>query len=135
MSNENIAAVRRLTQEGFVGGKVDVVDDVVADSCVDHDPLPGQSQGAAGQKQTCQMVVTGLSDRRTLQDDLLAIDDVVVENWLFEGTHTGDFMGVPATGRQLHVRGIEIWRFADGKIVERWGVIDTGSVMQQLGGA
>ena len=135
MSNENIAAVRRLTQEGFVGGKVDVVDDVVADSCVDHDPLPGQSQGAAGQKQTCQMVVAGLSDRRTLQDDLLAIDDVVVENWLFEGTHTGDFMGVPATGRQLHVRGIEIWRFADGKIVERWGVIDTGSVMQQLGGA
>ena len=81
------------------------------------------------------MVVAGLSDRRTLQDDLLAIDDVVVENWLFEGTHTGDFMGVPATGRQLHVRGIEIWRCADGKIVERWGVIDTGSVMQQLGGA
>ena len=45
MSDQNIAAVRRLTQEGFVAGKVDVVDDVVAEDCVDHDPLPGQGQG------------------------------------------------------------------------------------------
>ena len=133
MSNENIAAVRRLTQEGFVGGKVDVVDDVVADSCVDHDPLPGQSQGAAGQKQTCQMVVAGLSDRRTLQDDLLAIDDVVVENWLFEGTHTGDFMGVPATNKDVTMEGIANHRIVDGRIVEHWSQIDGIGMLAQMG--
>jgi predicted ester cyclase len=48
------------------------------------------------------------------------------------GTHTGDFLGVPATGKQLQVRGIEIWRLADGKIVERWGIVDAAGVMEQL---
>jgi steroid delta-isomerase-like uncharacterized protein len=132
MSDENIATVRRLTQEGFVGGKVDVVDDVVATDCVDHDPMPGQGQGREGQRHTCAMVVGGLSNRSTLSDDFLAVGDTVVENWVFQGTHTGDFLGVPATGKQLQVRGIEIWRLADGQIVERWGVVDAAGVMEQL---
>ena len=132
MSDQNIAAVRRLTQEGFVGGKADVVDELVAEDCIDHDPMPGQGQGREGQRHTCQMVIDGLSDRSTLRDDFLAAGDIVVENWIFQGTHTGDFLGVPASGKQLHVRGIEIWRLADGKIVERWGVVDAAGVMEQL---
>ena len=132
MSDDNIALVRRLTQEGFVRGKVDVVDHVVAENCVDHDPLPGQGQGRAGQRYTCQMVVSGLSDRSTLQDDFWAAGDIVTESWVFQGTHSGDFLGVPATGKRLQVRGIEIWRLADGKIVERWGVVDAAGVMDQL---
>ena len=111
MSEANITAVRRLTQEGFVGGEIDVVDEVVADGCIDHDPLPGQGQGREGQRHTCQMVVNGLSNRSTLRDE---------------------FLGVPATGKQLQVRGIEIWRLANGKIVERWGVVDAAGVMEQL---
>src|SRR5881394_1216203 len=77
MSEQNIAIVRRLTQEGFVGGKVDIVDAVVAEDCVDHDPMPGQGPGRDGQRYTCQMVVSGLSDRSTLHDDFLAVDDAV----------------------------------------------------------
>jgi predicted ester cyclase len=134
MFDENVAVVRRLTEEGFIGGKLEVVDVVVADDCVDHDPLPGQGQGRAGQKQTCQMVIMGLSDRKTLQDDFHSAGDFVIESWLFQGTHTGQFMGVPATHKLIQVRGIEIWRCAEGKIIERWGVIDTGAVMQQLQG-
>ncbi len=132
MSDQNIAVVRRLTQEGFVDGNVGVVDHVVAEDCVDHDPMPGQGQGREGQRRTCQMVVSGLSNRSTLRDDFVAAGDTVVENWIFQGTHTGEFLGVPATGKQLQVRGIEIWRLADGKIVERWGVVDAGGVMEQL---
>jgi steroid delta-isomerase-like uncharacterized protein len=132
MSDQNITAVRRLTQEGFVAGKVGVVDDLVAENCVDHDPMPGQGQGRDGQRYTCQMVVDGLSNRSTLQDDYLAADDTVIENWIFQGTHTGVFLGVPATGKQLQVRGIEIYRLADGRIVERWGVVDAAGVMEQL---
>ncbi len=133
MSEQNIAIVRRLTEAGFVGGKVEVVDDVVAEDCVDHDPLPGQSEGREGQRQACRMVVGGLSHRSTLQDEYLAAGDKVIENWVFQGTHTGEFMGVPATGKTIQVRGMEIWRVANGKIVERWGVIDSGAVMVQLG--
>lgn len=133
MSDENIAIVRRLTENGFVGGKIEVVDDVIAENCIDHDPMPGQAEGREGQKQICQMVVNGLSNRRTLQDEFLAVGDTVIENWIFQGTHTGEFMGVPSTGKEIQVRGIEIWRLANGKIVERWGVVDTGAVMEQLG--
>jgi len=132
MSEANITAVRRLTQEGFVGGEIDVVDEVVADECIDHDPMLGQGQGREGQRHTCQMVVNGLSNRSTLRDEFLAVGDTVVENWVFQGTHTGEFLGVPATGKQLQVRGIEIWRLANGKIVERWGVVDAAGVMEQL---
>jgi len=132
MSEANITAVRRLTQEGFVGGEIDVVDEVVADGCIDHDPMPGQGQGREGQRHTCQMVVNGLSNRSTLRDEFLAVGDTVIENWVFQGTHTGEFLGVPATGKQLQVRGIEIWRLANGKIVERWGVVDAAGVMEQL---
>ncbi len=132
-NNKNIEVVRRLTQEGFVGGDVALIDELVAQDCVDHDPMQGQGQGRDGQRQTCQMVVDGLSDRSTPQHDLVDAGDTVVESWIFQGTHTGQFMGIPATGKQLSVRGIEVWRLADGKIVERWGVIDSGAVMAQLG--
>jgi steroid delta-isomerase-like uncharacterized protein len=132
MSDQNIAIIRRLTQEGFVDGKIEVVDDVVAEDCIDHDPMPGQSQGREGQRQTCQMVIDGLSDR-SVDDDVFAVGDRVIESWTFTGTHTGEFLGVPATGRQIAIRAIEIWRVADGMIVERWGVLDSGAVMEQLG--
>lgn len=130
--DENIAIVRRLTEEGFVGGKVDVVDDTVAEHCLDHDPMPGQPQGREGQRVTCQMVVDGLSDR-SIKEDYLAVGDKVVENWVFTGTHTGDFLGIPATGKQIQVRGLEIWRLENGKIAERWGVVDAAGVLEQLG--
>jgi steroid delta-isomerase-like uncharacterized protein len=129
---ENVAIVRRLTEEGFIGGKVGVVDDVVAPDCLDHDPLPGQPQGREGQRYTCQMVVAGLSDR-SIEEDYLAVDDKVVESWVCSGTHTGDFLGIPATGKRLSVRGMEIWRVTDGQIVERWGVVDGAGVLEQLG--
>jgi steroid delta-isomerase-like uncharacterized protein len=130
--NQNVAIVRRLTEEGFIGGKVAVVDDVVAESCVDHDPLPGQPQGREGQRVTCQMVVDGLSDR-SIEEFYLAAGDKVVENWVCSGTHTGEFLGIPPTGKRIHVRGMEIWRLDGGQIVERWGVIDSGDLLQQLG--
>jgi steroid delta-isomerase-like uncharacterized protein len=130
--NENIAIVRRLTEEGFIGGKVAVVDDVVAEGCVDHDPLPGQPEGREGQRWTCQMVVDGLSDR-SIEEFYLADGDKVVESWVCSGTHTGDFLGIPPTGKRLDVRGMEVWRVADGQIVERWGVVDSGAIMEQLG--
>ena len=131
MSN-NVAIVRRLTEEGFIGGKVDVVDDVVAEHCVDHDPMPGQPQGREGQRQTCQMVVDGLSDR-SIEETYLESGDKVIENWVCSGTHTGDFLGIPATGKRLDIRGMEIWRVEDHQIVERWGVVDVAGALEQLG--
>jgi len=132
MSAENVAIVRRFTEEGCVAGRVEVVDEVVAADCVDHDPLPGQPAGRHGLRQTVQMVVRGLSDRGTVLDRYLDAGDAVVQNWILRGTHTGEFLGVPATGREVRVRGVEIWRVADGKIAERWGVVDVAGALAQL---
>ena len=132
MSAENVAIVRRFTEEGCVGGRIEVVDEVVAEDCVDHDPLPGQAAGRAGLRQTVQLVVRGLSDRGTVLDQYLDAGDTVVQNWTFRGRHTGEFMGVPATGKEVRIRGVEIWRVADGRIAERWGVVDVAGLLAQL---
>ena len=130
---ENIAVIRRLTEEAFIGGKIEVIDDVVAESFRDRDPMPGLSDGREGQKQICQMIVDGLTNRTMLQDEYLAVEDKVVQNWICQGTHSGEFLGVAATGKEIRIRGMEIWRLANGQVVERSGVVDTGDVFEQLG--
>jgi steroid delta-isomerase-like uncharacterized protein len=133
MSAQNVAIVRRYTEEGCVGGNVQVVDEVVAEDCVDHDPLPGQPAGRAGLRLAVQMVVRGLSDRSMVLDQYLDAGDVVIQNWILRGRHSGEFLGLPATGKEVRVRGMEIWRVADGRIVERWGVVDVAGAQAQLG--
>jgi steroid delta-isomerase-like uncharacterized protein len=66
-------------------------------------------------------------------DDMLAEGDEVATRWSFTGTHQGDLMGVPATGRQVRASGMTIQRVSDGKIVEGWTIFDTMGLMQQLG--
>lgn len=131
-AEQNIAVVRRLTEEAFVDGCIEVLDEILAEDLVDHDPIPG-FEGRDAVKEWCRMAVEGLSNRRARRTEYLATGDRVIENWVFEGTHTGELMGVPATGKEVQGRGIEIWRVANGKIVERWGVFDTAGALQQLG--
>ena len=52
---------------------------------------------------------------------------------MFTGKHTGEAMGIPPSGQAITIRGIEIWRVADGKIAERWGVVDVSDVLQKAG--
>ena len=66
-------------------------------------------------------------------EDMIAEGDKVAVRFTMRGTHKGEFMGVPATGKQFEVSGIDIVRFAGGKAVEHWGVTDTMAMMQQLG--
>ena len=68
-----------------------------------------------------------------IAEDLIAEGDKVVVRFTLRATHQGDFMGVSATGRQINVPGIIIYRIADGKIVEHWMQIDSVAMMQQLG--
>jgi steroid delta-isomerase-like uncharacterized protein len=66
-------------------------------------------------------------------EDLVAEDDKVAVRFTMRATHQGDFMGIPATGRQVNVPGIIIYRIADQKIVEHWMHFDALALMQQLG--
>lgn len=66
-------------------------------------------------------------------DQLFSCGDIVVSRVLYRGTHTGDFERVPATGRSLHVSGIDIFRFRDGKVGEHWHEADHLEMFRQLG--
>ncbi len=126
--------IGRLTDEVFVGGDFSHWDDLVDDSFVDHDPLPGMANDKKGQRETAEAVNAAFSDRGfDLDEKIETTDGRVVQNWLFVGTHSGEMMGIPPSGKKIQVRGIEIWRCTDGKIVERWGVVDISDVLEQAG--
>ena len=75
----------------------------------------------------------GFADLERLIEDLLADGDRVVARWTTRGTHTGEFMGIPATGRVVTTSGITIFRLENGLIVEEWSESDTFGLLQQLG--
>lgn len=124
--------VRRLTDEAFVGGNVDVVDEVIADDFVSHDPAPGTPGTREGYRALAEIVVSAFSDRKLEFDEYLdTTDGRVVESWAMVATHTGEAFGVPGSGQQVRVRGIEIWRCSNGKIVEHWGSADMSDVFEK----
>ena len=84
-------------------------------------------------KGLCQAYFTAFPDLHITTDDLVAEGDKVTKVWTANCTHNGDFMGIPATGNRIIVKGIEVFRIADGKIAEIWASMDNLGMMQQLG--
>jgi predicted ester cyclase len=117
---------------GCVAGKLDVIDEVFAEGFVNHDPMPGHDTGREGMRQTIQMLNDGLSDRKMVLDEYRSAGDTIVENAAVGAIHTGEMLGFPASGAEVRVRSIEIWRVAGGKITERWGVVDVAGLLAQL---
>ena len=78
------------------------------------------------------MLVEGLAPTFSI-DDIIAEDDRVVVRWTNSATHSGTFLGIPATGRSCRFAGIDIYRLEDGRLAERWHVVDQLSMLQQLG--
>ena len=98
--------VRRLTDEVFIGGRVEGVDELLAEDFVTHDPPPGFPAGRDGFRQIAAMVTGAFSDRKVEFDEFLeSTDGRVVENWAMSGTHTGEAFGVPPTNQAVTFRG------------------------------
>jgi steroid delta-isomerase-like uncharacterized protein len=74
-----------------------------------------------------------LPDLTATMEDLVISGDRVVGRFVYRGTHAGEFMGIPATGRQVEMRSIDIWRVEDGMFVEHWDELNTLQVLQQMG--
>jgi steroid delta-isomerase-like uncharacterized protein len=133
MSEANKALVRRFTNEVMNRGNLRVVDEIVAPNAVNHSSPPGFPAGTAGVKQMATMYRSAFPDVRITIEDLVAEGDRVAARWSATGTHRGELMGIPATGKRVTVTGIEINRIVDGKIVEHWESFDQLGMMQQLG--
>jgi len=127
--------IRRLTNETFLGGDVSLIDELVADDYVDHDPPPDIAGTKEGYRQLADMVIGAFSDRKAVFDDFIdTTDGRVVENWMMTAKHTGEAFGVPPSNQEVQVRGVEIFRCAGGKVVEHWGAVDMGDVMMKAAG-
>jgi steroid delta-isomerase-like uncharacterized protein len=131
--SDNKKTIRRYYEEVFNQGRLEVLDEIVAADHVEHNPLPGQTQGIEGLKQRVAMLRAAFNPQFTLED-VLAEGDKVVVRWSNRGTHLADFFGVPATGRTVVASGIDIHLLRDGKMAEHWDVVDIFGVMMQIGG-
>jgi len=133
MSAENKALVRRAYEEIWSKGNLAVVEELYAPNFVLHDPAAPGVQGPEGLKQLITMNRTGFPDLKLAVVDQIAEGDKVVTHWTGTGTHQGEMMGIPATGKQGTVTGTTISRIAGGKIVEETTNWDTLGMLQQLG--
>lgn len=112
-SEQNKQLVRRVVDEVWNEGNYSMIDEVAARDLLIHASLPeGEIHGSEGAKQFYVMLRTGFPDIHFTVEDQIAEGDRVVTRWLARGTHTGEFQGLPPTGKQAVVMGIDIDRIA-----------------------
>ena len=130
----NHASVMRRTYERINAGDIAGFGDLVADDFVEHQGGPGFPATKEGTLDFFRALVTAFPDMRMTVEDLIEDGDKTVARVAVTGTHEGEFMGVPPTGRRVDVQLIDIMRFDHAGLVgEHWGVGDMLSLMQQLG--
>lgn len=132
-AEQNKATMKRFYEEIVDKGRLELIEELVADNFVDHEAFPGLSGDRAGLHGFLDMMRGAFPDFSMRIEDLIAEGDRVVARTTTSGTHEGEFMGIAPSGKRIQVQGIDIVRFADGKAVEHWGVTDQASMMEQLG--
>lgn len=134
-SEENKALIRRYFEAidaTCQTGNADLIDEYLAPDFVEHNPFPGYPPTRDGWKQVFLMLDAATPGYHVVED-LVAEGDKVVGRITAYGTHVGELFGIPATGKQIRLSAIAIWRIRDGQIIEHWHEADTLGLMQQLG--
>ena len=129
---ENIEAQKKFG-EAVNSGKLEGIREVVAENCVDHDLAPGQVQGPEGFIHFFTHFREAFPDLKVEPEALVADENNVTLAYTITGTHKGSFHGIPATGKKIKARGIQIGRFEKGKLIERWGSSDELGILKEIG--
>ena len=130
---ENIAVLGRFIEEVINQGNLAAADEIVEESFVELDPLPGQRQGREGLKEIIAMMRAAFPDIHWVADETIASGEKVVTRFTWTGTHRGPFLGIPATGKHVTVKGVVIDRLSAGKMADSRILMDSLGMMQQLG--
>jgi steroid delta-isomerase-like uncharacterized protein len=130
---ENKAVIASFVEEVINKGRLERVDDLVALDFAELDPLPGQQPGSEGLKQVIGAFRNAFPDIHWVIEEMVGEDDKVFSRFTWHGTHRGEFFGVPATGRQITVKGMVVDRVVAGKMAESRILMDGLSMMRQLG--
>ena len=129
---ENKAIVLSFLQDVWAAGNLTIVDELVADDHVHH-LTRRDLHGPEGVKQLVLWFRSFLPDLQISIRDLIAEGDRVVAYFIFSGTDTGGYLDNPPSGNPVEYSAIDIFRVRSGRIVERWGIVDTISMMHQIG--
>jgi predicted ester cyclase len=132
VSTEENKALIRSGFEAMSSKDTSVFERIIAPSYINHD-MPAPAPGPEGFKQVVGAFFTAFPDMRVTIDDQLAERNLVANRGTFTGTHEAEFMGIPATGKQVMVKFIDIWRVENGQAVENWVQLDMMGLMVQLG--
>ncbi len=135
MSREQNLKTQQAFGEAINTGKLDAMVNLVAEDSVDHDPAPGQVPGPQGYIAFFTEFRTAFPDLAIAVEHITADDDSIALAYTVTGTHRGQFLGVAPTGKKISARGVQIARFNNGKMVERWGSSDQLGILKQIGAA
>ena len=131
-SQANLDLMQR-RREAMGAGDTAAVEALFADDFVDRDPGPDQPAGAAGLTAYWAGFEAAFSDVERQAVHTVATPEHVITVTLLSGTHTGEYLGHAPTGKRFSVRSVQLMRFEDGQVVERWGSTDQLGILQQLG--
>ena len=133
MSTENMELMRQI-YDVIAAGDADRADELLAENLIEHEePPPGSPPGREGFKDFVRRIKAGFPDLECHIEDMIADGDKVWARARLTGTHQGEFMGVPQSGKRVEFEVIDIGRFENGKGVEHWGVSDAMTLMMQIG--
>jgi steroid delta-isomerase-like uncharacterized protein len=130
---ENKEMVRRFMEEVLSQKRLDEIDDYLTEDYVNHLLPPGAPQGPQGEKLLVGQFQQAFPDYTISMERIVGEGDKVMAHWSFRGTNSGEFQGIPATGKQVHVQAINFFRFSDGRIAENRPAFDMLGLLQQIG--
>jgi len=130
-ANEQVA--HRFHMDIFQKGSLDAADEILTDDFHWHGGFAPPERGPGGVKEVATSVIGAFPDRKITHHDTIAQGDKVLIRWSMTGTHDGELMGIPATGKPMTITGFDYFRIANGKIAEMWQEADQLGMMQQLG--
>jgi len=131
MNTESLQALGFMFAEALNTKNMDLFDTFIAPDYIQHNPAV--AQGLAGVKEFFGGWLAAFPDTQVTVEDCLTTGDRVVGRYTYTATHTGPFLGIPATGNRITMRSIDIWRARDGKFIEHWDELNLLEVFQQLG--
>jgi steroid delta-isomerase-like uncharacterized protein len=132
-AEENKLVISSFVEEVINQGRLERADDLVSVDFVEVDPLPGQHQGREGLKEVISAFRTAFPDIHWVIEEMVGEGEKVFSRFTWHGTHRNQFFGIPATGKEITVKGMVVDRVVAGKMVESQILMDGLSMMRQLG--
>jgi len=131
--SKNRVWIEQFYSEFMNKGEIKLLDKLVSDDYVEHEPIPEFELNKKGLTDYFKMMFIAFPDFRADIDFMIEEKDRVVVYLTYKGTHKGDYMGAKGSGKKIEFKAVDIIKIKDGKMIEHWGVVDVLGMMEQLG--